>query len=271
MIDLHTHTWRCGHARGTASDYVLAAAGQGISTIAITDHLPLPASVLTTDPAAAQYAMPESDLAAYVAEVIEARELAARAGGPEVLLGIEADLFPGNEGYVRDLLSRYPFDVVLGSVHFVDGWAFDDPDRRGEYASWDVRELWERYFGDLITAAVSGLADVIGHADLVKKFGYVPEGDLTDLYKGAADAFAHSGVAVEVNTAGLRKPCAELYPSMPFLKNLHAAGVPITIGSDAHCPAEVGFAYAEARAALTEVGYRSALVFHGRQAEEVPL
>ncbi len=271
MIDLHVHTWRCRHAIGTVAEYVAVAAERGIGTIALTDHLPLSPELVARDPEMAGYAMPASELVEYVGEVCAARDASIALGGPEVLLGIEADLYPGNEEFVRGMLAEHPFDVVLGSVHFVDGWAFDDPDRREGYATWDVRALWERYFDDLVNAARSGLADVIGHADLVKKFGYVPEGDLMPLYTAAAEAFAQAGVAVEVNTAGLRKPCAELYPSAPFLLALNRAGVPVTIGSDAHAPAEVGSAYGEARSALEAAGYRSAVVFRARRAEEVAL
>lgn len=271
MIDLHVHTWRCRHAVGTVFEYVAAAAERGIDTIAITDHLPLPPALIARDPGMAAYAMPVVELPAYVDEVLSARTAVSATGGPEVLLGIEADVYPGNEAFVRTMLAEHPFDVVLGSVHFVDGWAFDDPDRREGYASWDVRALWERYFDDLVSAARGGLADVIGHADLVKKFGYVPDGDLMPLYREVASAFAEAGVAVEVNTAGLRKPCAEIYPAAPLLRALNRAGVPVTVGSDAHAPAEVGSAYGEARRALLDAGYRSAVVFRSRQAEEVPL
>jgi histidinol-phosphatase (PHP family) len=265
------HTRRCGHAEGTLEEFVAAARAVRITTMAFTDHLPLSAGVLARDPHAAHYAMPEAELDAYVADVRTVRESARADGGPEVLLGIEADLHPGNEAHVRRLLAGHAFDVVLGSVHFVDGWAFDDPDRRDGYADWDIRALWERYFDDLIAAARSGLADVIGHADLVKKFGYVPEGDLTPLYERAAAAFASAGVAVEVNTAGLRKPCAELYPSAGFLRALREADVAVTTGSDAHRPGEVGAGFAEARSALLAAGYTRVSVFRNRQAEEVPL
>lgn len=271
MIDLHVHTWRCRHAVGTVAEYVDAAAQRGVATIAITDHLPLSPALVARDPSVAGYAMPAAEMPDYVTEVLDARQRAVQAGGPEVLLGVEADLYPGNEEFVAASIAEYPFDVVLGSVHFVDGWAFDDPDRTDGYAAWDVRELWERYFDDLIGAARSGLADVIGHADLVKKFGYVPEGDLDGMYRRAASAFAEAGVAVEVNTAGLRKPCAELYPSQAFLGALRRENVPVTIGSDAHAPVEVASAYREAREALERAGYRSAVVFRGRRAEEVAL
>ncbi len=265
------HTSRCGHAEGTLEEFVAAARAVGITTMAFTDHLPLPADVLARDPHASRYAMPEDELDAYVADVRAIQKLSASQGGPEVLLGIEADLHPGNDDHVRRLIMRHDFDVVLGSVHFVDGWAFDDPDRRDGYSDWDIRALWERYFDDLIGAARSGLADVIGHADLVKKFGYVPDGDLTPLYRRAAEAFADAGVAVEVNTAGLRKPCAELYPSAGFLLELRRAGVRVTTGSDAHSPAEVGAGFADARRALIEAGYDRVTVFRRRTAEEVLL
>jgi len=265
------HTSRCGHAEGSIEAYVEAARAAGITTIAFTDHLPLAADMLASDPHAARYAMPESELDAYVNDVIRVQRGAAASGGPEVLLGIEADLHRGNDEHARRLLDRYPFDIVLGSVHYVDGWAFDDPARQDGYADWDVRALWERYFDDLIAAAQSGLADVIGHADLVKKFGNVPEGDLTPLYRRTAEAFADAGVAVEVNSAGLRKPCAELYPSAGFLRALREADVRVTTGSDAHCPSEVGAGLVEARRALIDAGYDRVTVFRNRTPVEVLL
>jgi histidinol-phosphatase (PHP family) len=271
VIDLHLHTSRCGHAEGTLEEYAAAARVSGITTIAFTDHLPLPADLLASDPHAAQYAMPESDLDAYVAEVLALRSASISGGGPEILLGVEADLHPGNEAHVRRLLDLHPFDVVLGSVHFVDGWAFDDPDRRDGYHDWDARALWERYFDDLIAAARTGLADVIGHADLVKKFGCVPAGDLAPLYERVAAACAQANVVVEVNTAGLRKPCNELYPSAAFLSALREADVRVTTGSDAHRAAEVGAGFAEARSALIAAGYDRVSLFHNRIAEEVAL
>lgn len=271
MIDLHVHTVRCRHATGSVEEYVRAAADAGIDTIAFTDHLPLPEALLAADPAATGYAMPAAELPEYVAEVLEAKLRSARDGGPEVLLGIEADLHPGNEEHVRSLLGTYPFDIVLGSVHYVDDWAFDDPARTDGYAEWDLRELWERYFSDLAQAASTGLADVIGHADLVKKFCFVPEGDLTELYARAAASFAAAGCAVEVNAAGLRKPCRELYPSDAFLRELAREGVPVTIGSDAHSPSDVGAGFSQARTALLGAGYQSIVVFRDRVAQEVPL
>ncbi len=265
MIDLHIHTARCGHASGTMEEYVAAARAARLSTIAFADHLPLPKGFPSG------YAMRWPELPDYVADVAAAREAAAREGGPEVLCGIEADYVPGMEALVDGALHSHRFDVVLGSVHFLDGWPFDDPDQADAYAEWSPDALWERYFDELSGAAATRLFDVIAHPDLVKKLRCFPESDPTPWYEEAAAVFAESGVAIEVNTAGLRKPCAELYPSSGFLAACLARGVPATIGSDAHRPSEVGMDIDAGLEALAQAGYRSVLIFRGREAEELPL
>jgi histidinol-phosphatase (PHP family) len=270
MIDLHVHTWRCRHAVGTAEEYVRAAAERGISVLGFTEHLPLAPALAANVPGAEGYAMPAEELADYMAEVHEAAEV-GRELGVEVLCGVEVDLVPVALEHARSSLQAVAFDVVLGSVHFIDGWAFDDPARTGEYDRWDTTILWERYFADLAAAAGTGIADVMAHADLIKKFCRVPPGPLDSLYRETARVLAGAGVAVEVNTAGLRKPCREIYPGPELLRELARAGVPVTVGSDAHDPSEVGFAGEAARTALADAGYRSVLVYRGRVPEEVPL
>lgn len=215
--------------------------------------------------------MPWVELPRYVEDVQAAAAAARREGGPEVLLGIEADWIGGHESLVTGALERHDFDVVLGSVHFIDDWAFDDPDLRARYAEWTPDQLWERYFRDLEEAAATGLYDVMAHPDLVKKFGVRPLVDPGRLYREAAATFAEAGVAVEVNTAGLRKPCAEIYPSLELLRCCRDAGVPATVGSDAHRPEEVGAGWGAARDLLLAAGYTSVVVFRSRVAEEVAL
>jgi histidinol-phosphatase (PHP family) len=259
MIDMHVHTSRCRHASGTPSEYVAAAEAAGVSVLAFTDHLPL------LDGSDTDYAMSMGELPAYVAEIGDLRGSEARS---EILLGIEADWDPCAADVLREALARYDFDVVLGSVHFLGGWAFDDPRLVGRYATTDVDALWRDYFGALAAAARSGLFDIMAHIDLVKKFGYMPSYDPRELYEDAALAFARAGVAVEVNTAGLRKPCAELYPTASFLRACRSAGVLATMGSDAHAPEEVGMGLGQARDALVAAGYDSVVVFRGRVPEE---
>ncbi|MBN2247254.1 MAG: histidinol-phosphatase HisJ family protein [Coriobacteriia bacterium] len=270
MIDCHVHTWRCRHATGTPVEYVRAAAERGISVLTFTEHLPLAPDLADRVPGAARYAMPESELPLYIAEIAEAATLGSSLG-VEVLCGIEVDAVPIARPYAREMLAQHSFDVVLGSVHFIDDWAFDDPSLRDGYDVWSPDALWERYFGDVLDAARAGLADVMAHVDLVKKFGVWPSGPADGMYRETASALAEAGVAVEVNTAGLRKPCQEIYPGAALLRALREAGVPVTIGSDAHTPDEVGAGGAEALAALGDAGFRSVVVFSGREMREVRL
>lgn len=230
-----------------------------------TDHLPLPPGYPDG------YSMDASELGDYVADVRRAAEAAADRGGPEVLCGIEADWIPEAGEQVGSALRSHSFDVVLGSVHFVGDWAFDDPDLVGRYAEWDIDALWSRYFEEFEAAARSGIFDVMAHPDLVKKFAFFPAADPGELVERAAEALASSGVAVEVNTAGLRKPVREIYPSLPFLRACRRRGVPATTGSDAHRADEVGMGLTEARKLLEEAGYDSLVVFRQRQAQEVAL
>jgi histidinol-phosphatase (PHP family) len=259
MIDCHVHTLLCRHAVGDPLEYVAAAEAAGVGVLTFTDHLPL------IDGSETDYAMRWHEFPGYVADIMQLR---ARAADPEVLLGVEADWRPGEEALLRETLESHPFDVVLGSVHFIDDWAFDDPDLTARYSEWDIDSLWMRYFGELADAARSGLFDVMAHPDLIKKFRYMPTFDPTALYEEAALAFADGGVAIEVNTAGLRKPCAELYPSQAFLEICRRHGVPASVGSDAHNPEDVGAGWAEAREALQLAGYDSIVVFRERVPHE---
>jgi histidinol-phosphatase (PHP family) len=259
MIDCHIHTQLCRHASGTPLEYVAAAQEAGVEVMAFTDHLPLLSGAET------DYAMRWHELPDYVADI---GQLKHRAADPEVLLGVEADWTPGCASELRSVLAEYPFDVVLGSVHFIDEWAFDDPDLTARYAEWDIDALWMRYFGDVAEAASSRLFDVMAHPDLIKKFRYLPSFDPQGLYEEAARAFAEAGVAIEVSTAGLRKPCAELYPAQGFLETCRRHGVAATVGSDAHRPEEVGYGWDAARGALLAAGYDSVVVFRGRKASE---
>jgi len=237
-----------------------------VTVLAFTDHLPLPPALLAADPHAGSYAMPAAELADYVAEV---RDLAYGVDTPDVLLGIEADYLPAHVEETKAALASEEFDVVLGSVHYLDEWAFDDPGRTHEYEGRDLDALWDRYFTHVCEAAETGLFDVMGHPDLMKKFNFLPSGGMEERYRWCAERLAAAGVAVEVNTAGLRKPCAEIYPGSELLTELRRAGVPATIGSDAHRPAEVGAGAAEAVAALKDAGYRSVVVFRDRRPVEV--
>src|SRR6266542_2286336 len=207
-----------------------------------------------------------SDLDAYVDAVVEAK----RRGLP-VKLGLEVDYVPGSERDMSDILSPYPWDYLLGSVHWIEGHAVDaEP---GLWAHIPVAEVWRRYFIALRGAARSGLFDVLSHPDLVKIFGRRPGDEHVLLHhEETADAIEAAGnVAVEVSTAGLRKPVGELYPDPELLAACKARGIPVTTASDAHVPGDVGRDFDRALELLRGAGYETVTVFEGRQARQEPL
>lgn len=254
--DLHVHTTRCGHARGTPEEYVRRAADLGLSAIGFADHLPL------TDREEPTLTMAMEDLPEYVEEILVLAEGAP--AGTSVCLGIEADYIPGTEEAVARILARHPFDYVLGSVHFLDDWAFDHPAYRDRYEGLDIDTFWHDYFETLSRAVSSGLFDVVAHPDLAKKFDVFPSGDTRRLYRDLAETVARAGMAAEINTAGLAKPVGEIYPGRELLEAFFAADVPITFGSDAHAPEEVGRDFDLAVALAREVGYRDWVRYEGR-------
>ena len=184
-------------------------------------------------------------------------------------LGIEMDFVPGAEERIAALLDAHDFDYVVGSVHFLgESGAVDHPD----YDAWereaDPERVWSRYFELLAGAARSGLFDVLGHPDLVKVWGAerpVPGGDLRRFYEPAVEAIAESGVAVEVSTAGLRKPAGEIYPSPGFARMCVEAGAAFSLSSDAHTPEQVGYAYDRAVEFMRGLGIDRIAVFERRR------
>ncbi len=246
LPDYHTHTARCGHARGTPAEYVRAAHAAGLLAIGVADHLPL---LPEPDP---ELSMEACELGDYVGEVLELK--AAFPGF--VLLGVEADYRPGTVSEVRSLLESQPFDYVIGSVHHLGDWGFDDPRQMEGYSSREIDGVWVDYFELVGEAAESGLFTVLGHLDLVKKFGYRPTKTLEVELDRLIERIARASVAIEINTAGLHKPVKEAYPSPAILQKLRAADIPITFGSDAHRPEEVGRDFAHAVGLARAAGYQ---------------
>lgn len=264
--DYHLHTARCGHAGGSVRDYARRAREVGVTEIGFADHIYM--YWLPREARDPSLAMPEEELTAYVEEV-----LAAGREFPDlsIRLGIEADYIPGREDELRRILEAYPFDYVIGSVHYLDGWGFDNPDLRAGYEGRDPDRLYQDYFKLVQKAARSGLFDILAHPDLIKKFGCRPTADLTGLYHGTACTCNAFNVAVEVNTAGLRAPVGEIYPSRAFLELCLQQEVPVVLGSDAHHPDQVGADFDKAADLLRDVGYREVGVFSGRRRGTVSL
>jgi histidinol-phosphatase (PHP family) len=189
-------------------------------------------------------------------------------------LGIEMDFVAGAEDRIANLLEARPFDYVIGSVHFITGGAVDDQD----YDVWDEvgdpDRVWRRYFETIAEAARSGLFDVLAHPDLVKVWGRarpLPARDPRFYYEPAVEAIAESGIAVEVSTAGLRKPVEELYPSRAFAEMCIEAGAQFALSSDAHSPEHVGYGYDRALDYLAGLEVGEICVFENRRRRLEPL
>lgn len=248
-----------------ATRYRDAADGAGIAELGIAEHIHRFAQSLEIWRHPFWVEQATDDLDSYC-------EFLAGSG---LRVGIEADYVSGAEERIRDLLEARPFDFVIGSVHFV-GDSSVDQDR------WDVWEaegndpdrVWARYFEQLARAAGSGLYDTMAHPDLVKVWGAGrpgPDRDPRHYYEPAVAAIAEAGVAVEVSTAGLRKPIGELYPAAAFAELCVEAGIPFTLSSDAHRPEEVGYAYEEAVEFMRGLGIEEICVFSGRRRTSEPL
>ncbi|HOX57804.1 MAG TPA: histidinol-phosphatase HisJ [Candidatus Paceibacterota bacterium] len=261
--DYHTHTPLCHHATGEPTELAAQALKVGLSEIGFSEHAPMPRDDFD------DWRMRTAELDTYIANVQQAR----RAHPSLVIkIGLEVDYLPGYEDWIRELAARHSWDYLIGSVHYVsESWAIDHP---AQLARWKDRaplDVWTTYFDRLTQAAESGLFDIIGHADLCKKFSIYPKEDCTPLFNRFLHAAKRSGLALELNTAGLRKDCREIYPSPRFVQLAAQLRVPITFGSDAHSPAEVGMNFPEAVQLARSAGYADYHRFTQRQHEPTSL
>jgi len=206
------------------------------------------------------------DLDAYVGFVREETDLR---------LGIEADYVRGTEDRMGNLLDAHEWDYVLGSVHFLGEFAVDFDDETDIWRHENNAErVWKRYFEAIAESAQTGLFDVITHPDLVKSWGSArpqPTKDPRFYYEPAIEAMLDAGVAMEVSTAGLRKPVGEIYPARAMLEMAVDAGIPIALSSDAHRPEHLAYGYEEAVKLLEDCGVNEIAVFEKRARRMEPL
>jgi histidinol-phosphatase (PHP family) len=245
--------------------YRETATERGIAELGVAEHIYRFSAALDIweHPLWRRYAF--DDLDAYCGFVREETDLK---------LGIEMDFVPGREDRIANQLDGRDWDYVVGSIHFLRDLSLDTE----EFSIWGSGEspdkVWRRYFETLAESARSGLYDIIGHPDLVKVWGRrapLPDGDLRRYYEPAVEAFAETGVAVELSTAGWRKPVGEQYPSVRFLEMLVDAGCPIALSSDAHTAEQLGFEYEHAVELLEKAGGSEIAVFERRQRRLEPV
>lgn len=256
LADYHLHTPLCRHAAGQPVEFAAAAVQLGLREIGFADHNPM------REPFD-DWRMLREELPRYIEAVEEAR---ARFPQLTIRLGLECDFLQGGEQWIEELTGMAEWDFLIGSVHYLpEGWEVDHPKYIGRFRDGDVEAIWASYWRTYEQCIRSGLFDFVAHPDLPKKFGFRPTGDLRRFYEPALAALAETGTAFEINTAGLRKECRELYPAVEFLRLTRSAGVPLLINSDAHAPEEVGAGFAEAVAAAKQAGFTETLRFSRRE------
>ncbi|HEX4217734.1 MAG TPA: PHP domain-containing protein [Acidimicrobiales bacterium] len=288
MLDYHLHLWPHTQRDAEATveqvaAYCEKAVAAGVTEIALTEHLfrfvqtdkllhgfwdDLPGEALRPGMAAYWDHHARVDLDSYV-EVVEA----VKAEGLPVVLGMEVDYYEGRMDEVAGLLADYPFDVLLGSVHWLGAWRFDVLNDPLVMAEWTVRavdQVWDEYTRAMEELGASGACDVYAHPDLVKVAGHVPRVP-DEFYDRMAEAAAASGMAAEVSSAGWRKPVGEEYPAPPLLRRFVDLGVPLTTASDAHSLPDVAHRADDLRALLAGVGVSELRGFRERRPHAVPV
>jgi histidinol-phosphatase (PHP family) len=287
VLDYHLHLWPHSERETPLSlDQIAAycekAQAAGVEELALTEHLfrfrqadALVGGFWKDDkvPTALAESMADywdfhatADLDTYVTLAQGAQDT-----GLPVVIGLEVDYYEGRMDDVAELLAGYPFDVLLGSVHWLGAWRFDDLDDPVSMGEWSARQVdacWDTYTGALEELAASGACDVLAHPDLIKVAGYRPDSP-EEWWDRMAEAASAAGMAAEVSSAGWRKPAGEQYPAQPLLARFAAAGVPLTTASDAHRLEHVADHADSLRAMLGAVGVDSLQAYTARAPRRV--
>ncbi len=252
IVDLHNHTSLCNHAEGSIDEYVQHAIKNKTKYFGFSDHAPM-----EYDP---KYRMAFSQMRSYEKAVLDAKEF--YKDKIEILLGYEVDYL---DGYMDKRVLDADVDYLIGSVHFIDKWGFDNPEFIGKYEEMDIDEIWQKYFNSIEDMARSKLFDIVGHLDLIKVFKYLPKKPILEIAKDALEAIKESDMTVELNAAGFRKPIGEAYPSQELLEEIYRLDIPITLASDAHKPDQVGLNSQKIIKMARDVGYTKCAVFKNRK------
>ena len=253
-IDLHNHTSRCNHAKGSMESYVNRAIELGIDIYGFSEHAPMNFDK--------QYRLSFTEMNDYVHDVKQLKEL--YKDDIKILLGYEVDYL---KGHMDERVLKSEVDYLIGSVHFLDKWGFDNPEFIDEYSKRNIDEIWQEYFNAIEAMVKTGNFDIVGHFDLIKIFKFMPKKDIRHIAKNAFNAIKQSGMVLELNSAGLRKPCKEIYPSASLLEVAYELDIPITFSSDAHAIGQVGFKYDEVQTLAKKIGYSKAVTFEQREKE----
>jgi histidinol-phosphatase (PHP family) len=264
LVDYHTHTKLCKHGEGVVEDYIEYGIQLGLKEIGCSEHIPMPDQF----DSAHRMSM-EEFLGIYKPSFLRAQEKYDKKIA--VRLGIEAEFFPGTESYTRQFIKTHHFDYVIGSVHFLGEWGFDNPTFVWKYDEMNIDDIYEEYFTAVADSARSGLFDILGHCDLVKKFGHRPSRNFEEIQREMLKVIKKNDLCIEINTSGLRKPAREIYPSTAILALAKEYRIPLTLASDAHRPEDVGSDFDIAYPLIEEYGHGKMATFTQRKRTMVKL
>jgi len=266
--DYHTHTERGPYTVEWLEHFLRMAQQRGVEEYGVSEHGYRfhQTRELFDNPWTAERR--QQDLDEYMQMIMDARK-----AGYNVKFGIELDYIPGRDADMREFLKSYPFDYVIGSIHWIADFGFDLAEYLPTWDQWDIKEAYNRYFEIMLQMADSRLFDIAGHPDVIKVMGHEPDDAafLQGWYDRIAKKFAETNLVAEVSTAGLRKPVQKMYPAPDFLRAFRAHGVRVSLSSDAHRPEDVGADYETAVSYIREAGYDEIATFTRRERLMVPL
>ncbi len=252
IVDIHNHTTLCNHAEGTIDEYILQAIKSGTKIFGFSEHAPMNFDI--------KYRLTFEQMKKYEKNVLDARE--KYKNEIEILLGYEVDYIPN---YIDERVLNAKVDYLIGSVHFINKWGFDNPEFIGEYKEKNIDEIWQKYFNAIEDMANTGLFDIVGHLDLIKIFKFMPKKDILKLAENALVSIKKADMVLEINMAGYRKPVKEAYPSLKLLKLAHSLEIPITFSSDAHSKIQVSLYAQEIINLAKKAGYSECAFFRKRK------
>ncbi len=252
IVDLHNHTKLCNHAEGESFQYIEKAIKENTKYFGFSDHAPMNFDK--------RFRMNFTQMSEYENLVLKLKKRYEK--NITILLGYEVDFLPG---FIDKKVLNAKVDYLIGSVHFIDKWGFDNPEFIGKYKNNDIDKIWQDYFDAIEKMAKSGKFDVVGHFDLIKIFNFMPEKNIKDIAKSAVKAVKKANMTIELNSAGYRKPCKESYPSKDLMELIAQNEIPITFGSDAHSPEQVGYKSKELEELAKNYGYKKCAYFLNRE------
>jgi len=250
MVDYHMHSV-LSDGKNSYEEMVRSAISKGLDEIGFTDHVCLKP---------VDWAIRVEDIPVMTRQILDLK--AEYKNEIQIRYGIEVDYFPGREDELRDLIDSIPVDYVIGSVHFIGDWNFDTD--QSLYGKWSNDKLYEKYFTLIKQAAQSGLFDIIGHIDIIKKFRVYPESNQEKLFDDTLKIIKDHNLVVELNTGGMDRPCAEFTPSPHLLQMCYQHHIPVTLSSDAHRAEQIARHYESAVALLSHIGYTEIVGFNKR-------